>query len=186
MACPFIPSIVSFQEQKFLILIKTNVWYFSFMSCTLGVLYKRSLLKSKSHRSSVFFQKFYFCQVFHLGLQTIVSTAVHVLWSIYIEVGFRVGFYLLIFFFAFWYPIAVASIIENTIFLLWIACAPSSKINWPCMYESISGLFSVPLIHLSILMPILHRLCCCAFMMQTPTSAVCVLWMRRTNSHGLH
>ena len=78
------------------------------MSHTLGVLCQRSLLKSKSHRFSVFFQKFHFYQVLHLGLWSIVSTAMHVLWSVH-----RSSYFFL--FFAFWYPIALASIIERTV-----------------------------------------------------------------------
>lgn len=55
-------EILSFDKDQFIFL-------FSFMGYTLGVIFKRSLPKSESHRfAPVFFQKFYFYWILHLGL----------------------------------------------------------------------------------------------------------------------
>ena len=58
----FIPLTVSFTEQKFFILMRSNSSSFSLMDRTFGVVYKNSLPNPKSHRFSpvFFFLNFFF------------------------------------------------------------------------------------------------------------------------------
>ena len=45
--CLFIPLTVSFKEQRLIILMKSNLSIFSFMDCAIGVIFEKSLSKSK-------------------------------------------------------------------------------------------------------------------------------------------
>lgn len=47
-------------------------------------------------------------------------------------------------------------LLKRLSFLHWVFLAPLSNASWPCMFRAISGLSSVPLVCLSVFMPLPH------------------------------
>lgn len=134
-------------------MIKSN--YPFFLS---WVVSKRSLPNWKPH----LFSPTFFPEVLFLAGFTFCSMIYYVCAARYVSKLEVLEGVVLVFLFCLWFPIVSASIIEKTIF---------SSLN--CLYTFVKKstdhicvsvfLYSVPLIHLSILMPILHCLYYCGF-----------------------
>lgn len=122
---------MSFTEQKFFILIKSNLSILSFLDCALVCICKMPLPNPKPERFSAFFQKLY-TVVYLILVWSILSSFLYKVWDRSWGSFLKCAC-----------PICPIPFVGRTI-LHWIGFAPLSQINWPYFCGSISGLsFSV-------------------------------------------
>lgn len=147
--CPLILQTLSFSGQKFLVLIQSSLSLLSFIDCIFCGVIKKSITIAKVIQffSYVILQelhRFLFCiQIYPLFLIYLIGVQIHI--------------------FVCRCPVVTARFVKDTIFAPLCFLCPFVKVQWTIFMGSASGLYSVSLTYLCILLLIPYCPNYCSF-----------------------